>query len=90
MTFLHIWNVTYDFTMLNSVYALDRRGLTHILGARCTGGIVLIGDRRVIRGSGGYEYEDKIFADVRNVVIGASGIVGLFNKFRREIAGMEL
>jgi 20S proteasome alpha/beta subunit len=63
-----------------------RRDLTYIPGGRCTDGIVLIGDRRVTRGSDGYEYEHKIFADVRNVVIGASGIVGLFDKFRREIA----
>jgi 20S proteasome alpha/beta subunit len=63
-----------------------RRNLTFILGAKCSDGIVMVGDKRVTRGTGGYEYEDKIFSDVSNVVIGASGTVGLFDKFRREIA----
>lgn len=64
----------------------DWSNLTYILGAKCTDGIVVVGDRRVTRGSGGYEYEDKIFSDVSNVIIGASGTVGLFDKFRREIS----
>lgn len=69
--------------MLNNVQ--ERGALTYILGARCADGIVLVGDRKLSRGGGSIEYEDKIFSDVRNVVIGASGVVGLFDKFRRQI-----
>jgi 20S proteasome alpha/beta subunit len=46
---------------------------------------MLVGDRRISRGGASVEYEDKIFSDVPNVVIGASGVVGLFDKFRRQI-----
>ncbi len=67
-------------------YVLSRKNLTYILGARCTDGIVLVGDRRITRGGGSIEYEDKIFSDVRDVVIGASGVVGLFDKFREQIS----
>jgi len=59
--------------------------MTYILGARCTDGIVLVGDRKVSRGGASVEYEDKVFSDVGNVVIGASGAVGLFDKFRRQM-----
>jgi 20S proteasome alpha/beta subunit len=63
------------------------RGLTYILAGRCTDGIALIGDRKVTRsGMGSTEYEDKIFSDVKNVVIAASGVTGLFDKFRRQIS----
>jgi hypothetical protein len=81
------FGVACDFTFKhNSLYASDRRDLTYILGAKYIDGIILIGDGRVTRGSGSYEYEDKIFAEVTNVITGASGIVGLFDKLRREIA----
>ena len=62
--------------------------MTYILGAKCKDGIVLVGDRRVSRGYGAYEYEDKIFSDVPYVIIGASGVVGLFDKFRGEISSV--
>ena len=71
-------------------YLSERRDLTYILGARCKDGIVLVGDRRVSRGYGSYEYEDKIFSDVPSVVIGASGVVSLFDKFRDEISSIAL
>jgi len=76
--------------VLSREFGLDHRGspLTYILGAKCADGIVMVGDKRVTRGSGGLEYEDKIFSDVSNVIIGASGTVGLFDKFRREISGV--
>lgn len=69
-------------------YLSEGRDLTYILGARCKDGIVLVGDKRVSRGYGSYEYEDKIFSDVTNVVIGASGVVGLFDKFRRKVSSV--
>lgn len=71
---------------INILSSVQKRGpLTYILGARCADGIVLVGDRRITRGAGSIDYEDKIFSDVHNVVIGASGVVGLFDKFRRQI-----
>jgi 20S proteasome alpha/beta subunit len=69
-------------------YLSEGRDLTYILGARCKDGIALVGDKKVSRGYGSYEYEDKIFSDVPNVVIGASGVVSLFDKFRDEISSV--
>jgi 20S proteasome alpha/beta subunit len=78
-----VGNVTFKSHLTNDS---NRHDLTYILGAKCKDGIVLVGDKRVTRGTGGFEYEDKIFSDISNVVIGASGTVGLFDKFRRDIA----
>jgi 20S proteasome alpha/beta subunit len=69
-------------------YLSEAKDLTYILGTQCKDGIVLVGDKRVSRGYGAYEYEDKIFSDVPGVVIGASGVVGLFDKFRDEISSV--
>lgn len=59
--------------------------MTLILGSKCIDGIVLIGDKKMTRTSGSSTYEDKLFQDVPNVVLGASGVVGLYDKFRTEI-----
>jgi len=61
--------------------------LTYILGARCKDGVVLIGDRKVtLEGGTDFEYSDKIFMDIPPIIVGSSGVAGLFDKFRRQVA----
>jgi len=61
--------------------------LTYILGARCKDGVVLIGDRKVtLEGGTDFEYSDKIFMDIPPIIVGSSGVAGLFDKFRRRVA----
>ncbi len=49
-------------------------------------GVVLIGDRKLtLQGGADLDYEDKVFMDIINVVIGSSGVLGLFDKFRERI-----
>jgi 20S proteasome alpha/beta subunit len=71
-------------------YLTKRREMTYILGSRCKDGVVLIGDRKVTGGTD-VNYEDKLFMDIHPMVIGSSGVLGLFEKFRyrlrRYIAG---
>lgn len=60
--------------------------MTYILGARCKDGVVLIGDRKVELEEGtDFGYEDKMFMDVNNLVIGSSGVSELFDKFRTRL-----
>ncbi len=56
--------------------------LTFILGARATDGIVLVGDKKITHSYGSPSYEDKIFQDIPNIVIGAAGVMGVYDKFR--------
>ena len=62
------------------------KGMTYILGSVCADGVVLVGDRKVTLGAGTtYEYEDKLFRDTPWMVVGSSGISGLFEKFREAL-----
>lgn len=64
----------------------NRKDMTYILGARCKDGVVLIGDRKVELEEGtDFDYEDKIFMDVKHLVIGSSGVSELFDKFRTRL-----
>ena len=57
--------------------------MTYILGSVCSDGVVLVGDRKVSLGDGTtHEYQDKLFLDNPWMVVGSSGILGLFEKFR--------
>lgn len=59
------------------------RDLTYILGARCTDGVVLIGDTKITtEGGTDHTYGKKILKQLNNIVIGASGIGGLFEEFQ--------
>jgi len=60
--------------------------MTYILGARCKDGVVLIGDTKVtLEGGTDFDYSPKIFKDIHPVVVGSSGVAGLFDKFRRRV-----
>ena len=66
-------------------YRNNKQTMTFILGAHCSDGIVMVGDRKMSRSNGSPTYEAKIFQDIQNVVLGASGVVGLYDKFRQQI-----
>lgn len=54
--------------------------MTCIIGVRCVDGVVLAGDRRVLRGTE-YSNEPKIKQAFSGFVVGASGLSGLMDKF---------
>src|SRR3989344_2194186 len=56
--------------------------MTYIVGANCTDGVVLVGDRKLSVGDTEEACEDKLFQlEIGEVVVGASGSKGLFDKF---------
>ncbi len=60
--------------------------MTYILGSRCSDGVVLVADRKVTLGGGAtHAYEDKLFSDIFWMVVGSSGVSGLFEKFREKL-----
>lgn len=60
--------------------------MTYILGSVCDDGVVLVADRKIILEGGAlHEYEDKLFLGVPWMVVGSSGILGLFEKFRTRL-----
>ena len=64
-------------------YKHGLKGMTYILGSNCVDGVVLIADRKITLRSGiTHEYEDKLFNNIWWLVVGSSGITGLFEKFR--------
>lgn len=70
-----------------SEYEHRLRGMTYILGSKCSDGVVLVGDRKItLDGGATHEYEDKLFAEGPWMVIGSSGVTGLFDKFREALA----
>gem|GEM_PF-1577355 len=64
---------------------LIRKPMTLIIGSRCKDGVILAGDRRVLRGTE-YSEEKKIIEAFQDFIVGASGISGLMDKF---LAGMR-
>jgi len=64
----------------------EAKDMTYILGARCKDGVVLIGDRKVtLEGGTDFSYEDKLFKDIHPIVVGSSGVAGLFDMFRNRV-----
>lgn len=72
--------------MITTQYSHRLKDMTYILGSNCADGVVLVGDRKIVSGDGSsHEYGDKIFRDVPFMVVGSSGISGLFEKFREKV-----
>ena len=60
--------------------------MTYILGSRCSDGVVLIADRKfTIDYDSGYLYDEKLFGEIRNIIIGFSGDIGTFELFRTRL-----
>jgi 20S proteasome alpha/beta subunit len=71
-----------DYKMLKLV----KNDMTYILGAKCTDGVVLVGDTKIAVGEGtNYEYGKKLFKPFTSVVMGASGASGLFSSFQNRM-----
>lgn len=72
--------------MITTRYNHRLKDMTYILGSHCADGVVLVGDRKLVSGDGStHEYGDKIFVDFPSMVVGSSGISGLFEKFRERL-----
>jgi 20S proteasome alpha/beta subunit len=60
--------------------------MTYILGSVCTDGVVLVADRKImLEGGTVHEFEDKLTAVQPWMVVGSSGVLGLFEKFRERL-----
>lgn len=64
--------------------------MTCIIGGKCKDGVVLVADRKVTdEETGQVEYREKLFIFQKDffyylIVIGSSGTIGLYDKFKRE------
>lgn len=56
--------------------------MTFVLGAKCIDGIVLVADKKVIYEGGKSQYQNKVFKIGDSIVIGYSGPVSSFEKFK--------
>jgi 20S proteasome alpha/beta subunit len=60
--------------------------LTYIAGMRCSDGVVLVGDRKVVSGDGTKaSYENKLTMDVSSIVVGYAGSDILSRRFRSQL-----
>jgi 20S proteasome alpha/beta subunit len=57
--------------------------MTLILGSRCKDGVVLVADKKVTLGYGAdFDYREKLFGEIRHVIVGSSGSTDTFEYFR--------
>lgn len=56
--------------------------MTYILGSLCKDGVTLISDRKIVFDGFNIEYRKKLFDDFYPIIMGASGSISLFDKFR--------
>jgi len=60
--------------------------MTYIVGAKCTDGVVFVGDTKITLSDGsGHSYADKIFSPLNHVVVGSSGATGLYRTFQSRL-----
>ena len=60
--------------------------MTYILGSVCADGVMLVGGKKIVTGDGSsHEFDNKLFMDTPGVVVGSSGVLGLFEKFRQNV-----
>lgn len=60
--------------------------MTLIMGANCSDGMVLVGDKKITIGSGtDYSFANKIFSPYNNVVVGSSGFSGMYRSFQARL-----
>jgi 20S proteasome alpha/beta subunit len=74
--------------MITATYRDNHRptNMTYILGSTCKDGVVLVGDRKIVYGDGSsHDYDDKIFPLDPWMIVGSSGTLALFQKFREQI-----
>lgn len=60
--------------------------MTYIVGAKCTDGVVLVGDKKITLGEGTeHSYAKKIFSPLTSIVIGSSGASGMYRTFQARL-----
>lgn len=60
--------------------------MTYIVGANCSDGIVLVGDKKITIGQGTqHNYAKKIFSPLNSIVIGSSGASGMYRTFQSRL-----
>lgn len=79
-------NSIYDYDLHRYLIKYERNDMTYILGAKCSDGVVLVGDTKVTIDDGAdYTYSNKIFNPFNTVVMGSAGISGLYKTFQNRI-----
>jgi 20S proteasome alpha/beta subunit len=70
-----------------NIRPINKRPLmTLILGSRCKDGTVLVADRKITIGNGeDFDYDDKLFGEIRHVVYGSAGMTTMFELFRGHV-----
>lgn len=67
-------------------YQVCKNDMTYILGAKCSDGVVLVGDTKLtINGGTDFEYSKKITFPLTNLAMGAAGSGGLYKDFQNRI-----
>lgn len=62
--------------------------LTVVIGAKCSDGIALIADKKLTDLSGGDpQFRDKIRGDLGHILMGYTGLEGMFDIFRKSVVG---
>ena len=56
------------------------------MGANCSDGVVLVGDRRITVGGGAdFSHGKKIFSPYGNIIVGSSGYSGMYRSFQARL-----
>jgi len=86
--------INFDFPYIENKHReninpclIDHQPLTVVIGGKCSDGIVLIADRKLIMRNREIKYEKKIFGDLKGVIIGYTGDAKMFDVFRRYTVG---
>jgi 20S proteasome alpha/beta subunit len=56
--------------------------MTYILASRCNDGVALVADKKIVYDESRIDYRDKLIIIDVSIVLGASGVIGLFDTFR--------
>jgi 20S proteasome alpha/beta subunit len=77
------YNSFYKRQKLFEIVNWRKKDMTYILGAKCSDGVVLVGDTKITIDNGAdYAYSKKLFKPFNSVVMGASGLSGLYKSFQ--------
>ncbi len=69
--------------LIYKINNLRKKDMTYILGAKCVDGVVLVSDTKVTIDEGAdYAYSKKLFKPFTSIVMGASGLSGLYMSFQ--------
>jgi 20S proteasome alpha/beta subunit len=62
--------------------------LTVVIGAKCSDGIAMIADKKLTDLSGGDpQFRNKIYGDLGHILMGYTGLEGMFDIFRKYVVG---